>query len=147
MRFIDADSICVCGKYIKTNEKFEPYIMIDDLVKLLNEQQTAYDVDKVVNQLKTDFSVKLYGSGNSDNYLIPVNKAIEIVKHGGVSDDVCEWKLFDNSLTNVPQLVYETTCGKYVGEEHTSKAFVYCPYCSKKIYAVNVEQKLELKHL
>ena len=63
------------------------------------------------------------------------------------ADDVCQWKVFDNSLTNVPQLVYETTCGKYVGEEHTSKAFVYCPYCSKKIYAVNVEQKLELKHL
>ena len=31
MRFIDADSICVFGNYIKTNEKFEPYIMIDDL--------------------------------------------------------------------------------------------------------------------
>ena len=45
---------------------------------------TAYDVDKVVNQLKTDFSVKLYGSGNSDNYLIPVKRAIDIVKDGGI---------------------------------------------------------------
>ena len=51
-------------------------------------------------------------------------------------DDVCEWKVFDNSLTDEPQWVYETTCGKYVGEEHTSKAFVYCPYCSKKIKVV-----------
>lgn len=50
-----------------------------------------------------------------------------------VSDDVCEWKVFDNSLTNEPQWVYETDCGKYVEEEHTSKAFVYCPYCGKKI--------------
>ena len=50
-----------------------------------------------------------------------------------VSNNVCKWKVFDNSLTNEPHWVYETTCGKYVGEEHTSKAFVYCPYCSKKI--------------
>ena len=53
-----------------------------------------------------------------------------------VSNNVCEWKVFDNSLTNEPHWVYETTCGKYVGEEHTSKAFVYCPYCSKKIKVV-----------
>ncbi len=39
-----------------------------------------YDVDKVVEKLKTDSSVKLYGSGNSDNYLIPVKRAINIVK-------------------------------------------------------------------
>lgn len=42
----------------------------------------AYDLDKVVEQLKTDSSVKLYGSGNSNNYLIPLEKAIEIVKRG-----------------------------------------------------------------
>lgn len=48
-------------------------------------QSTAYDVDKVVEQLKTDSLVKLYGSGNSDNYLIPVKRAIEIVKAGGNS--------------------------------------------------------------
>ena len=53
-----------------------------------------------------------------------------------VSNNVCKWKVFDNSLTNEPHWVYETTCGKYVGEEHTSKAFVYCPYCSKKIKVV-----------
>ena len=44
--------------------------------------KTAYDVDNVVEQLKTDSSVKLYGSGNSNNYLIPLEKVIEIVKRG-----------------------------------------------------------------
>lgn len=44
--------------------------------------KTAYDLDKVVEQLKTDSSVKLYGSGNSNNYLIPLEKVIEIVKAG-----------------------------------------------------------------
>ena len=58
-----------------------------DLQHLLDEQPIAYDVDKVVEELKTDSSVKLYGSRNSDNYMIPVNRAIEIVKKGGVADD------------------------------------------------------------
>lgn len=48
--------------------------------------KTAYDVDRIVGQLKTDSSVKLYGSGNSDNYLIPVKRAIEIVKAGGIDE-------------------------------------------------------------
>ena len=51
---------------------------------LINEP-TAYDIDRVVAELETDSSVKLYGSGNSDNYLIPVKRAIEIVKQGGVN--------------------------------------------------------------
>ena len=49
--------------------------------------KTAYDLDKVVEQLKTDSSVKLYGSGNSDNYLIPVKRAVEIVRKGGITND------------------------------------------------------------
>ena len=44
--------------------------------------KTAYELDKAVEQLKTDSSVKLYGSGNSNNYLIPLEKVIEIVKRG-----------------------------------------------------------------
>lgn len=49
----------------------------------IKDQPTAYYIDGVVGQLKTDSSVKLYGSGNSNNYLIPLEKAIEIVKAGG----------------------------------------------------------------
>lgn len=56
------------------------------LAQKIDEQPTAYDVDKVVEQLKTDSLVKLYGSGNSDNYLIPVKRAIEIVKAGGIGE-------------------------------------------------------------
>ena len=133
MRFIDADSICVFGKYIKTNEKFEPYIMIDDLVKLLDEQPTTYDVDKVVNQLKTDFSVKLYGSGNSDNYLIPVKKAIEIVKNGDVSDNVCEWKYNDS------EYYFESSCKHlqiFMSDGPEENEYRFCPYCGKKIKIV-----------
>ena len=112
-------------------------------LRLLDNEPTTYDIEKVVEELEEKASrytkkyVTPYGNnGYRDVKAISVNRAIEIVKKGGVSDDVCEWKVFDNSLTNEPQWVYETTCGKYVGEEHTSKAFVYCPYCAKKIKIV-----------
>ena len=52
MRLIDADKIRGCAKYIKINEYFEPYIMVADLIKLVEKQPTAYDIDKVVEKLK-----------------------------------------------------------------------------------------------
>ena len=144
MKLIDADSIRGCAKYIKTNEKFERYIMIDDLAKLLDEQKTYYDIGKVVKELeeRTDFlkDCTKYGNKNAKQqaesyntmmmYEVAdlVDDLIQIVKQGSVDDDVCGWKVFDNSLTDEPQWVYKTTCGKYIGEEHTLKAFVYCPY-------------------
>ena len=48
----------------------------------VDAMDSYYDVEKVVDELETDSSVKLYGSCNSDNYLIPVKRAIEIVKAG-----------------------------------------------------------------
>ena len=94
-------------------------------------------LDKIVEELELH-SFEL-GTDALPVHYVRLNEAIEIVKQGSASDDtdaMCEWKVFDNSLTNEPQWVYETTCGKYLEEEHTSKAFVYCPYCSKKIKVV-----------
>lgn len=76
MRLIDADNYK--GKIIASH----CYSGVNKLINV-DDVPTAYDVDKVVEQLKTDSLVKLYGSGNSDNYLIPVKRAIEIVKAGG----------------------------------------------------------------
>ena len=124
MRFIDADSICVFGKYIKTNEKFEPYIMIDDLVKLLDEQPTTYDVDKVVEELEEKASrytkkyVTPYGNNEyRDVKAISIHKAIEIVKHGGVGtetetirDKAVKWN--NNSSKRVPYEFIDYVEGK-----------------------------------
>ena len=122
------------------------------VLRLLDNEPISYDIGKVVAELeeRTDFlkDCTKYGNKNAKQqaesyntmmmYEVAdlVDDLIQIVKHGSVDDDVCEWKVFDNSLTDEPQWVYETTCGKYVGEEHTSKAFVYCPYCGKKIKIV-----------
>ena len=122
MRLIDADSIRGCAKYIKTNEKFEPYIMIDDLSKLLDEQPTAYSVDKVVEELER-FPLGNLGCQE-------LNEIIEIVKQGSVSDDVCEWK--------------STSDREFIQNPHTKRLYsnepsmqnVYCNTCGKKIKVV-----------
>ena len=84
MRLIDADRFL---EYM--TDKCDMSAELDPIILgifrgALKEQPTAYSVDKVVEKLETDSSVKLYGSQNSDNYMIPVKRAIEIVKHGSV---------------------------------------------------------------
>lgn len=83
MRLIDADNISNVGDYVKLDENYNAYVSLVDLCKIIDIQPTAYDIDDVIEQLKTDSSVRLYGSGNSNNYLIPLEKAIKIVKAGG----------------------------------------------------------------
>ena len=55
---------------------------VEQILGDIEDMPIAYSVDKVVEELEADTSVKLYGSGNSDNYLISVNRATEIVKQG-----------------------------------------------------------------
>lgn len=145
MRLIDADNI-----FFYCNYEGDCTGDIDDCKECMNyicdfrdiqKQPTAYDVDKVVEKLEekiADMNFCEYRDAFIDAIEIVLMHLceIEIVEQGGISDDVCEWKVFDNSLTDEPQWVYGTTCGKYVEEEHTSKAFAYCPYCGKKIKVV-----------
>ena len=86
MRLIDADKLNFYCNYegdwgdISHCQECSNYVLDYRDIK---DQPTAYNIDGVVGQLKTDSSVKLYGSSNSNNYLIPLEKAIEIVKAGG----------------------------------------------------------------
>ena len=110
-------------------------------------QPTAYDVDKVVEELeeRTDFLNGCTKYGNKDakqqaesyNTMMMyevadlVDDLIEIVKQGGVSDasdNVCEWrKIKGNSC------LFETSCGNVSG---MYRGFNFCPYCGKKIKVV-----------
>lgn len=97
-RLIDADDIRGFAKYANYTEKegeFTPYITLDNLVKLINEQPTAYDVDAVVEQLESE-SARWQDSGDEYNdekekgVAIGFRKAIEIVKKGGrIMDELC----------------------------------------------------------
>lgn len=84
MRLIDADALKKNLKSVTLSNG--TLLNTNTVLLLLDKYPTAYDVDKVVEQLKTDSLIKLYGSGNSDNYLIPVKRAIEIVKAGGIDE-------------------------------------------------------------
>lgn len=83
MRLIDADALIKDLSYLYTKNHIPVDMRAKETLTTIMEQPTAYDVDRVVCQLKTDSSVKLYGSGNSNNYLIHLEKAIEIIKGGG----------------------------------------------------------------
>ena len=123
-------------KIDRTNEEYVPYVHYEDMVKCVNDMPTAYDIDKVIEELnELDVkSITRYKNGNFGDfdgveYYIKKRDAIEIVKHGGLSDDVCEWKLTDTKKL----MTYEASCGN---EDLYDNSYKYCPYCGKKIKVV-----------
>ena len=86
MRLIDADDF---KKFMQALCKSgAPYGCVVDL---LDTQPTAYDIDKVVEELELH-SFEL-GTDTLPAHYVRLNEAIEIVKQGGVSDNMCEWRL------------------------------------------------------
>ena len=94
------------------------------------EQPTAYDIDKVVDELEEKArTVNVIGCGT---IFEAINKdvAIKIVQQGGVSDDVCEWEYISG--------------GEFIKNPHTNRFYsnepsmknVYCNTCGKKIKVV-----------
>ena len=61
--------------------------------------------DKIIEKIKTDPYTKLYGSRNSGNYMIPVDKAIKIVKQEAAEYNngwiPCSERLPEESLQSV----------------------------------------------
>ena len=110
---------------------------VDFIVRLIENQPTTYNIDKVVEELKENASrytkkyLTPYGNnGYRDIKAISIRKAIEIVKQGGVADDVCEWK--------------SASDGEFIQNPHTKRLYsnepsmknVYCNTCGKKIKVV-----------
>lgn len=117
---------------------------VDALHDYIQNMPTAYDVDKVVDELEElknkdicdylDCDVCLYykkcGVETDQSNNLKWDKLIEIVKQGGASDDVCEWK--------------SASDGEFIQNPHTKRLYsnepsmqnVYCNTCGKKIKAV-----------
>ena len=102
-------------------------------LRLLDNEPTAYSVDKVVEELECDRceSCSLLEVCAGSKYCGKCHeKIIEIVKQGGVSDDVCEWK--------------STSDREFIQNPHTNRLYsnepsmqnVYCNTCGKKIKVV-----------
>lgn len=107
--------------------------LLSDIVSFVAIETTAYDIDKVVEELEEKKQNALEVEESIKEYNV-WNDAIEIVKQGGVYDDVCEWKLEDEEanlhLTGCQQrqLIFEGT--------PKENGYRYCPYCGKKIKVV-----------
>ena len=59
-----------------------------------------------------------------------LDKAIEIIKQGIVSDDVCEWS-YDKHFEFA-----KSECGSMDTHRIEFKKLKYCPYCGKRIKVV-----------
>ena len=128
MRLIDADdfkkfmqALCKAGS---------PY---ESFIELLDKQTTAYDIDKVVEELESfaKLAEDRWVNGTSKHACQEHKcwvKAIEIVKNGCVSDDVCEWKKSKDYPFD-----WLVGCD---GCEVNHRQGDYCPRCGKKIKVV-----------
>ena len=116
-------------------DNLEVTVSIKDVKTIIKEQPTAYDIDKIVEKLEKIRAKKTCNKEKCDTKEIcricVVDDAIEIVKQGGVFDDVCEWK--------------SASDGEFIQNPHTKRLYsnepsmqnVYCNTCGKKIKVVN----------
>ena len=123
-------------------DNLEVTVSIKDVKTIIKEQPTAFDIDNVVEELEERkiLHERLVEYENKNGTVTEkyqhikaidvLNDAIEIVKHGCVSDDVCEWK--DKELYG-----YYTSCTEFRScIACKDKYWKYCPYCGKKIKVV-----------
>ena len=128
MKLIDADALKdILLKHGYTTEH-------NQIFRYIDEQPTAYDIGKVVEELERIRAKKTCNKEKCDTKEIcricVVDDAIEIVKQGGVFDDVCEWK--------------SASDGEFIQNPHTKRLYsnepsmqnVYCNTCGKKIKVV-----------
>ena len=95
----------------------------------INNQPTAYDIDKVIEELE---EYKSFVIRNGIMGIEAAKKAIEIVKQGGTeNDDACEWE--SDYKFHSDKYKRETSCGYEFYDIHHAIPFKYCPYCGKKI--------------
>ena len=66
-------------------DNFEVTVSVKDIKTIIKEQPTAYNVDKVVEELELH-SFEL-GTDTLPVHYVRLNDAIEIVKQGGVSEE------------------------------------------------------------
>ena len=121
-------------------DNFEVTVSVKDIKTIIKEQPTAYDIDKVVEELELH-SFEL-GTDTLPVHYVRLNEAIEIVKQGGVSDDtdnMCEWKYTKEIMDNAE---FKVGCNQNalkkgtVPNNFSYHDFKYCPYCGKKIKVV-----------
>ena len=134
MRLIDADTLIKDLSYLYTKNHIPVDMRAKETLSTIMEQPTAYGVNKVVEKLEKIRAKKTCNKEKCDTKEIcricVVDDVIEIVKRGGVFDDVCEWQSISD--------------GEFIQNPHTKRLYsnepsmqnVYCNTCGKKIKVV-----------
>ena len=142
MKLIDADNLIKLTQkdmeFAFNNGFLDMAFEREHLIKVIRNQPTAYSVDKVVEELESfaKLAEDRWTNGTSKRAYQEHKcwvKAIEIVKQGGVSDDVCEWKY------NYSEYYFESSCDHlhiFMSDGPKENGYRYCPYCGKKIKVV-----------
>ena len=95
MRLMDADEFIKKFRYAEANTEDEK-IMCATVRRMIKEQPTAFDVEKVVREfrdLKMRYYLTIANTGDADkdcaylNIANAIDKAIEIVKRGGRDEE------------------------------------------------------------
>lgn len=107
--------------------------VLEGCMNVIKTEETAYDLGKVIDRLENVSNADRY-DGMGGYYVgertVYLDDAIEIVKQGGVSDDVCEW--------------VSASDGEFIQNPHTKRLYsnepsmknVYCNTCGEKIKVV-----------
>lgn len=84
MRQIDADKLIEFfeGRKKETN-KLHELVFLDAVNAVIDNQPTAYDVDKVVEQLKVKSFERYSNDGMGGELVVNLDDVIEILKGGG----------------------------------------------------------------
>ena len=145
MRLIDADELInqgyeivvdgwqydTCNKSIDIDNIPTAY-SVNKVVEELEETMQDLNVIEILSHIDFDRTIQI----GLDNFLKSYNsELLRIVKHGGVTDDACEWRLCDEEAN-----VYDTSCrNPHILIEGTPREnnYSYCPYCGKKIKVVD----------
>ena len=117
---------------------YDADITIFSIEKGIRELPTAYSVANVVEELgqkkeevqrMRNTCVALSDLEVCDIENVTYERAIEIVKQGGVYDDVCEWNLDGVYIFSPHSKMFSCV----IDDKHR---YTYCPVCGKKIKVV-----------
>ena len=142
MRLVNIDD-CNRALFYKQFGGKDSLITVESAFNMLEALPTAYDTDKVVEELEIRVNeannnclCEMHENGhtldfeNENGRIKGLKEASEIVKQGGVSDDVCEWE--------------SASDGEFIQNPHTKRLYsnepsiqnVYCNTYGKKIKVV-----------
>lgn len=83
MRLIDADALIKDLGYLYTKNHVPVDMRARKTLSTIMDQPTAYDIDKVVGQLKKVSYERFGNTGMGGEIVVNLDDAIEIVKAGG----------------------------------------------------------------